>query len=102
MNPTNILPGVTRSRKGVHFTSFQDICNLTGYYIAFAAVVAQTPYKKLHKDNLPLPPKLYKQMLKHPYKQGFSNVIRVEYSKLGDKNIYEEVEYNNKYLLLLI
>jgi hypothetical protein len=38
-------------------------------------------------------------MLKHPYKQGFSNATRVEYSKLGDKNMYEEVEYNGEYLL---
>jgi hypothetical protein len=41
-------------------------------------------------------------MLKYLYKQGFSNVARVEYGKLGDKNIYEEVEYNSKYLLLFI
>jgi hypothetical protein len=41
-------------------------------------------------------------MLKYPYKQDFSNAARIEYSKLGDKNIYEEVEYNSEYLLLLI
>jgi hypothetical protein len=41
-------------------------------------------------------------MLKHSYKQGFSNVTRIKYSKLGDKNIYEEMEYNGEYLLLLM
>jgi hypothetical protein len=41
-------------------------------------------------------------MLKYPYKQGFSNATRIEYSKLGNKNIYKEIEYNNKYLLLFI
>jgi hypothetical protein len=41
-------------------------------------------------------------MLKYPYKQGFSNAARVEYSKLRDKNIYEEIKHNSKYLLLFI
>jgi hypothetical protein len=41
-------------------------------------------------------------MLKHPYKQGFSNAARVEYGKLGDKNMYEEVEHNGEYLLPLM
>jgi hypothetical protein len=41
-------------------------------------------------------------MLKHSYKQNFSNATRIKYSKLGDKNIYEEVEYNSKYLLLFM
>jgi hypothetical protein len=41
-------------------------------------------------------------MLKYPYKQDFSNITRIKYSKLRDKNIYKEVEYNNEYLLLLI
>jgi hypothetical protein len=102
INPTNILTGAPRSRKGVHFMSFQDIRNLTSYHAAFAAAVAQTPYKRLYRNNLPPPPKSWKQMLKYPYKQGFSNATRVEYSKLRDKNMYEEVEYNGEYLLLLI
>jgi hypothetical protein len=37
-------------------------------------------------------------MLKYPYKQGFSNVARIKYSKLRDKNIYKEIKHNNKYL----
>jgi hypothetical protein len=41
-------------------------------------------------------------MLKYSYKQGFSNAARVKYGKLGDKNIYEEVEHNGEYLLLLM
>jgi hypothetical protein len=80
----------------------QDIRNLTSYYTTFVTTIAQTPHKKLYKNNLLPPPKLWKQMLKHPYKQGFSNITRVEYNKLGDKNIYEEVEYNSEYLLLFI
>jgi hypothetical protein len=82
--------------------SLQDIRNLTSYYAAFTIAIAQTPYKRLYRDNLPPPPKSWKQMLKHPYKQGFSNAARVEYGKLGDKNIYEEVEHNGEYLLLLM
>jgi hypothetical protein len=35
--------------------SFQDIRNLTSYYVAFAATIAQTLYKRLYRDNL-LPP----------------------------------------------
>jgi hypothetical protein len=102
INPTNILTRTPRSRKGVYFISLQDIRNLTSYHAVFAAAVAQTPHKRLYRDNLLPPPKSWKQMLKHPYKQGFSNAARVEYGKLGDKNIYEEVEYNGEYLLLLI
>jgi hypothetical protein len=41
-------------------------------------------------------------MLKHPYKQDFSNAARIKYGKLGDKNMYEKMEYNGKYLLPLI
>jgi hypothetical protein len=41
-------------------------------------------------------------MLKYSYKQDFSNVTRIEYSKLRDKNIYKEIEYNGEYLLLFI
>jgi ABC-type Fe3+ transport system substrate-binding protein len=82
--------------------SLQDIHNLTSYYTVFVAAVAQTLHKRFYKDNLLPPPKSWKQMLKHPYKQGFSNTTRVKYGKLGDKNIYKEVEYNNKYLLLFI
>jgi hypothetical protein len=36
---------------------FQDIRNLTSYYIAFAATVAQILYKRLYRDNLLPPPK---------------------------------------------
>jgi hypothetical protein len=36
---------------------FQDIRNLTSYYTTFATTVAQTLYKRLHKDNLLPPPK---------------------------------------------
>jgi hypothetical protein len=36
---------------------FQDIRNLTSYYAVFAATVAQTLYKKLHRNNLLPPPK---------------------------------------------
>jgi hypothetical protein len=82
--------------------SLQDICNLTSYHIAFAIAIAQTPHKRLYRDNLLSPPKSWKQILKYPYKQGFSNAARVEYGKLGDKNIYEEIEYNSEYLLLFM
>jgi hypothetical protein len=34
---------------------FQDIHNLTSYYIAFIITIAQILYKKLYRDNL-LPP----------------------------------------------
>jgi ABC-type Fe3+ transport system substrate-binding protein len=82
--------------------SLQDIRNLTSYHVAFAATVAQTPHKRLHRNNLPPLPKSWKQMLKYSYKQGFSNATRIKYGKLGDKNIYEEVEHNSEYLLPLI
>jgi hypothetical protein len=82
--------------------SFQDIRNLTSYHAAFVAIIAQTSHKRFYRDNLLLLLKSWKQMLKYSYKQGFSNTTRVEYGKLGDKNIYEEVEYNSKYLLLFI
>jgi hypothetical protein len=82
--------------------SLQDIRNLTSYYAVFAVAIAQTLYKRFYKNNLLPPPKSWKQILKHPYKQDFSNVARIEYSKLGDKNIYKEMEYNSEYLLLLI
>jgi hypothetical protein len=81
---------------------FQDIRNLTSYYIAFAAIIAQILYKRLYRNNLLLLPKSWKQMLKYSYKQDFSNAARVEYSKLRDKNIYKEIEYNSEYLLLFI
>jgi hypothetical protein len=81
---------------------FQDIRNLTSYHAIFAITIAQTLHKRLHRNNLPPLLKSWKQILKHPYKQGFSNATRVEYSKLKNKNIYKEIKYNNKYLLLLI
>jgi hypothetical protein len=102
INPTNILTRTPRSRKGIHFISLQDIRNLTSYYTIFATTIAQTLYKKLHKNNLLFLPKSWKQMLKYPYKQNFSNATRIKYSKLRNKNIYKEIEYNSKYLLLLI
>jgi hypothetical protein len=37
--------------------SFQDIRNLTSYHIAFAIAIAQTLYKRLHRNNLLLLPK---------------------------------------------
>jgi hypothetical protein len=37
---------------------FQDIHNLIGYYIAFAAVIAQISYKRFYRDNLLPPPKI--------------------------------------------
>jgi hypothetical protein len=36
---------------------FQDIRNLIGYHIAFVTTIAQTLHKRLHKDDLLLPPK---------------------------------------------
>jgi hypothetical protein len=80
----------------------QDIHNFTSYHAAFVTIIAQTLYKRLYRNNLLFPPKSWKQMLKYPYKQDFSNAARIKYSKLGDKNIYKEIEYNSEYLLLFI
>ncbi|KAJ5670387.1 uncharacterized protein N7477_005750 [Penicillium maclennaniae] len=57
------------------------------FYNAFSAAIKDQP-KKVHQDDLPLPPESWEEMLNHPYKAEFMQAADIEYQKLENMNAW--------------
>ena len=68
---------------------------LRSYHSAFGSIWKTAKPKGLHRDSLPPPPKSWKQMLKHPYKEEFLQAAEKEYRGLESKGTFEYIAEND-------
>ncbi|KAJ5827623.1 hypothetical protein N7447_001845 [Penicillium robsamsonii] len=60
---------------------------------AFAAgLYAEKPDTRRHRDDLPPPPKHWKEVLNHPFQQGFLAAAAKEIRSLAEKETFEVIE----------
>jgi hypothetical protein len=72
------------------------------YLAAFGTAIQKQP--RLYRNNMPIAPDRWKQILKYKYTKGFIEVARIEYSILMSQTIWTEVtqEQLNSIILLLV
>ncbi|CRL22251.1 Reverse transcriptase, RNA-dependent DNA polymerase [Penicillium camemberti] len=100
VDASNILSGrrTRRARKDDDFayaTTMQPLDEEPPALLhAFAAgLYAEKPDCRRHRDNLPPPPKHWKDVINHPFQQGFLAVIKKEIHSLFKKETVEIFTY---------
>ena len=89
LNQSLILPSRTRNRQQAHATAISNLADLSGYHAAFAIDLApKLPPKQLHRDNLPEEPKNWRQLLRHPHKDQFTQAARKEFDHLTTRGTF--------------
>jgi hypothetical protein len=88
-------PGETEERPGIQPLDPILDDNVTGTHAAFA-IGMRTGRQRLHTDKLPREPKTWKEMLRHPMKDGFMDAARLEYQTLMKKGTMRRVEKTSK------
>jgi hypothetical protein len=80
-DPRNIIEG--SRRRAAYITALEKNNELSGYHASFVTAVKKGYEKRPpHRDNLPPPPKSWKQMLKHQYSNEFKKAADKEYDAL--------------------
>ena len=79
----------TSRRREAYVTDLQVPEEFPGFYDAFAIGLSYT--SRLHQDNLPPPPKNWREMQSHPQK-GFLDAANREISELQGKETFKYVE----------
>lgn len=60
---------------------------------AFAAgLYAEKPDSRRHRDDLPPPPKHWKDVINHPFQEGFLAAMRKEINSLSEKETFEIID----------
>ena len=93
IDPSNIIEGPrTRkpARRDAYLSDLATPESFPGYRAAFHAGV-NFENQKLHRDQLPKPPQNWKQLLKHPHKDGFLAAAQKEYKDLNRRNTFQTV-----------
>jgi hypothetical protein len=65
---------------------------LSGYYAALSSAYLTLPKKRLHRDEVPEPPKGYNAILKHPYSTEYKQAMLKEFNGLMDRGTFEYQE----------
>lgn len=94
LNESHILPAGSRRnrRAAAHAALLADVENLSGFYAGFATGLEKVRAPTaIHRDNLPEEPKTWKQMLKHPYSEGFQLAAVKEYKDLERRGTWKVV-----------
>jgi hypothetical protein len=82
----------------------QSYLSIQPFLCAFSAAILKN-IKNIHRDNLPDPPKTWRDVQNHPYKEGFMLAAEEEYQKLNQKKtwvpISKELIQNHQILPLL-
>jgi hypothetical protein len=89
----NIVTGPRRrlARRDGAF-AYATIEETPGFLHAFAAALyAEKPMRR-HRDNLPDSPKHWKDVMNHPYREGFLAAMRREIDSLTEKETYKVVD----------
>jgi hypothetical protein len=82
--PDHIVDGTrSRKRKEAYATLLQQPHLNEAIYAAF-----MTGTKRTHRDDLPPPPKNWKDLQKHPHRTGFEAALRKEYQAIEDRGTF--------------
>lgn len=119
LDEANILPeGVTRrrKRKQAYATALEGVTHgqVNVYHAGFSAFITAGAYyttaqgsrsetggntnserNRFHRENLPLEPRSYHQMLRHSHADGFKQAVVTEITALQKKNTWTEVSYSH-------
>ena len=96
-DPNLILEGPrTRqpsTRRQAYLVALQRPEDAPGYYAAFnAALDRSNEYRpRLHRDQLPPPPKSWRDLKQHPHMAGFLAAAQTEFTALQNKGMFESI-----------
>jgi hypothetical protein len=84
------------SRRDAYSTAIQQAADgeISGFHTAFNqsyAFASTLQSTRPHRDQMPPPPRYYKQVHDHEHSQGFREAMRKEISTLQSKNTWKEV-----------
>ena len=84
----NILESRTRSRHAAYLADFTHLEDLPAYAAAFSAGHTNRDTRP-HRDNLPLPPRNWKEMQLHPMRTAFNEAAKKEYHDLEQRDTFK-------------
>ena len=84
----------SRRRRDAYMTQIESPYDLPGYFNAFATAMSQP--RPLHRDQLPSPPKNWKELLAHPFKDDFMKAAEVEFSEVEARGTFRCVKRPQK------
>lgn len=79
------------TRRAAYLTDIKQSDTLPALYGAFATGIRHNQ-KRLHRDELPPPPRSWKELQAHPYKDGFTEAANKEYNDLEQRGTFESVK----------
>jgi hypothetical protein len=101
VGPSNVVQGsrtkrpTEKARQQAYFTDLDRPEELPGYHAAFAAGI-QYGRGRLHRDQMPPPPRTWKDLQTHPYREGFHTAATKEYQDLERRNTFKSVPKTSK------
>ncbi len=97
MDPSLILPRSTRSGKSmrsndaalaVHYGLIQELPQLASIFTVDLHAKPKVQLHRMHRDKVPLPPRNWRQMLKHQYAKEFQQAASIEFKEIGDRGTW--------------
>ena len=82
----NIIANRTRHRQQAYLTVLQQPEQLYAYFSAFAIGL-----RRLHRDQLPPPPRSWRELQRHPNREGFLAAAEKEYQDLERRRTFQPV-----------
>lgn len=101
VDPINVVQGsrtrrpTEKARRQAYFTDLDRPEELPGYHAAFAARI-QYGRARLHRDQISPPPRTWKDLQMHPYREGFRTAATKEYQDLERRNTFKSVPKTSK------
>jgi hypothetical protein len=91
-DPRNIASGPRRprQRREAYLAELATPENFPGFFSAFSAGIVHS--RRIHRDDLPPPPKNWKELLTHPHKEGFIAAANKEIQELTEKETFKYVK----------
>jgi hypothetical protein len=91
----NIIAERTRHRRQAYMTALQEPEKLDAYLSAFTIGL-----RRVHREQLPPPPRSWKELLKHPQREGFRAAAEKEYRDLERRQTFRLVPRTTNLKLL--
>jgi hypothetical protein len=96
-----------RSRKQTYSTALTIVQTLRSYHAAFSIDLKRSKQKKsniskLHKDDLLVESRYWKQMLRHRFSQKFQIAVQKKFFELKKRDIFSWIEKANQSRISLI
>lgn len=81
------------TRRQAYLAALQHPGNAPGYYAAFNAALDRSDESRprLHRDQLPPPPKSWQELKQHPHALGFLAAAQTEVTALQSKGMFESI-----------